>query len=75
MIQFRPMEEKDLEQVMELEKRCFSQAWSKAAMLRELRENSEMAHYTVATGRFLTKLTLPILQWLRITAAAVSAES
>ena len=51
MIQFRPMEEKDLEQVMELEKRCFSQAWSKAAMLRELRENSEMAHYTVAESQ------------------------
>ena len=48
MIQYRPMEEKDLEQVMDLENRCFSQAWSKAAMLRELRENSEMAHYMVA---------------------------
>lgn len=48
MIRYRPMEEKDLSQVMEIEKSSFSQPWSEEAMRRELRENSEMAHYIVA---------------------------
>lgn len=48
MREYRPMREEDLDQVLAIEEQCFTQPWSRESMLRELRENSQMAHYIVA---------------------------
>lgn len=47
MIQYRAMVEGDIPQVMVIERSSFSQPWSEASMLRELRENAGMARYMV----------------------------
>ena len=46
---FRPMEERDVARIHQLETVCFSEPWSEESLLRELRENAKMAHYIVGT--------------------------
>ena len=48
MREYRSMREEDLDQVLAIEEQCFTQPWSRESMLRELRENRQMAHYIVA---------------------------
>ncbi|MCL6517492.1 ribosomal protein S18-alanine N-acetyltransferase [Alicyclobacillus sp.] len=46
----RPMQVRDLDEVLRIEKRCFTAPWSRHAFLTELVEN-QFAHYTVAEYR------------------------
>lgn len=43
----RPMQEGDIPQIAAIEKLCFADPWSEAALMRELHENAAMAHYLV----------------------------
>ena len=43
---FRPMTEADLDEIMVLEKRCFTLPWTKDAFCNELNQN-QFAHYVV----------------------------
>lgn len=45
-ITFRPMEEKDIEQIVHIENECFATPWSKEAFENELLKN-QVANYTV----------------------------
>jgi len=45
---YRPMEERDLPQVMKIERESFSMPWSEESMRKELNENAQIARYMVA---------------------------
>ena len=48
MILYRPMQEEDLDAVMQIERACFTDYWSREDMLRELRKPAQQAGYYVA---------------------------